>query len=143
MERGRLLRRHLVRTWRGMTSAAAMLAVPLGGWWVGGPRRLLHPDRLACGLAVVLPGIEGRGSLNWGICRALADGGFPGAILLFDWTTGLWPLMLLHLRTERRNRRQAAEVAGLVMSYQETYPERPVYLVGPSVGAAAAGSALG
>jgi pimeloyl-ACP methyl ester carboxylesterase len=125
-----------------MTSAAAMLAVPLGGWWVGGPRRLLHPDRLAHGLAVVLPGIEGRGSLNWGICRGLTDGGFPGAVLLYEWTTGLWPLMLFHLRSERRNRRQAGEVARLVLSYQETYPGRPVYLLGHSGGAAVAVWAL-
>jgi pimeloyl-ACP methyl ester carboxylesterase len=110
----------------------------VGGWWLGSASRLGHPARLANGLAVVLPGIEGRGPVSWGIYRGICDGGFPGAVVLWDWTTGLWPLLLFHLRARRRNRRQADEVARMVLAYQDAYPGRPVYLVGHSGGAAMA-----
>ena len=59
MQRRTWLSRHLARSWRGTLSAVAGLAFPLGGRWLGGPRRLSHPERLAHGLAIVLPGIEG------------------------------------------------------------------------------------
>jgi pimeloyl-ACP methyl ester carboxylesterase len=109
---------------------------------LAGTYRPLRPDRLARGLAIVLPGIEGRGPLNGGILQGLRDGGFPGAILLWDWTTGLWPLLLFHLRGERRNRRKAAALARLILAYQSDYPGKPVYLVGHSGGAAIAAWAL-
>jgi pimeloyl-ACP methyl ester carboxylesterase len=130
------------RVWRGFHSAAAGLAFPLGGWWLGRPRRLFEADRLPHGLAIVLPGIEGWGPLNWGIARGLRDGGFPGAVLVHDWTTGLWPLFVVHLRAEQRTRRRAAEVARLVADYRGQFPGRPVHLIGHSGGAAVATWAL-
>lgn len=87
---------------------------------------------------MVLPGIEGRGALNWGIYQGLLDGGFPGAVVLWDWTTGLWPLLLYHLRAHGRNRNKAAVLARLILDYQKEFPGRPVYLVGHSGGAALA-----
>ena len=96
---------HVGRSWAGTVSASAGLAIPLGGWWFGGAHHEDEPDRLAHGLAIVLPGIEGRGPLNWGIYHGLIDGGFPGAVVLWDWTTGMWPLLVFHLRAGQRNRR--------------------------------------
>src|SRR5580658_939470 len=125
-------RRHwsepVCRAWRGLHSAVAGLAFPLGGWWLGRPGRLLDAGRLTHGLAIVLPGIEGWGPLNWSIARGLTDGGFPGAVLVHDWTTGVWPLFPFHLRAQRRNRRQASAVARIVLDYQRDYPGRPVHL---------------
>ena len=46
--------------------------------------------------------------------------------------------MLFHLRAGRRNRRQADEIAALIVAYQQAYPGRPVYLVGHSGGGALA-----
>jgi pimeloyl-ACP methyl ester carboxylesterase len=134
----RWLRRYAVRSWRGITSAAAGLALPLGGWWLDEAGSLGHPDQLARGLVVVLPGIEGRGVLGWNICQGIKDAGFPGAVFLWDWTTGLWPLLLLHLRAGRWNRRKAAAFAQVIVAYQDNYPGRPIYLVGHSGGAAVA-----
>jgi pimeloyl-ACP methyl ester carboxylesterase len=138
----RRVRQSLQRIWRGTVSAGAGLAVPLGGWWLGRSDRLGQPTKLSNGLAVVLPGIEGCGALNWSIWRGIMDAGFPGAVLLWDWTTGLWPLMLWHLRAIRRNRRQSAALARLILDYRKDHPDRPVYLIGHSGGAAVAAWAL-
>ena len=132
----------LGRAGRGLFSTAAGLAFPLGGWWLGRPSRLLDPARLGHGLAIVLPGIEGWGPLNWSIARGLVDGGFVGAVLVHDWTTGLWPLFAFHLRSERRGRRRAAEVSGLIADYRHRYPGCPIHIIGHSGGAAVAALAL-
>ncbi len=76
--------------------------------------------------------------MNWSILRGILDAGFPGAVTLWDWTTGLWPLLLFHLRAQRRNRRQGATLARFVAAYQNDYPDQPVYLIGHSAGAAVA-----
>jgi pimeloyl-ACP methyl ester carboxylesterase len=132
----------MARFWRGIGSAAAVAALPLGGLWRFGLRALGSPERLDRGLALVLPGIDGQGPINWGIARGLADGGWPGAILVHDWTTGLWPLLAYHLRAGRRNRRKAVALAGVIASYQDEHPGQPVYLVGHSGGGALAVWAL-
>ena len=136
------LRHYVGRTWRGTVSATAGLALPLGGWWLGEVDRLGQPAKLSNGLVVVLPGIEGRGALSWSIFRGINDSGFPGAVVVWDWTTGLWPLLLFHLRAQRRNRCKGAALARLVLDYQNDYPGQPVYLVGHSSGAALAAWAM-
>jgi len=130
------------RTWRGTVSAAAVLALPFGGWWLGEDTRVGQPARLANGLAVVLPGIEGRGASSWSVLRGIEDSGFPGAVILWDWTTGLWPLLLFHLRAQRRNRCKGEALARLILGYQNDYPGKPVYLIGHSGGAAVAAWAM-
>jgi hypothetical protein len=60
---GKRLLAYLARVWRGARSSAAGLSFPLSGSWLGG-RRVRDPTRFAEGLALVLPGVEGRGALN-------------------------------------------------------------------------------
>lgn len=120
----------------------AVAALPVGGLWRFGLAALVSPERQERGLAVVLPGIDGQGPINWGVARGLDDGGWPGAIFVQDWTTGFWPLLAYHLRAGRRNRRRAIELAAVIASYQDEFPGRPVYLVGHSGGGALAVWAL-
>jgi len=94
------------------------------------------------GLAIVLPGIDGCGPLNWSVARGLEDGGFRGGIVIHDWTTGYWGLTAYHLCAYERNRREAAKLAQFVMDYQDAFPGRPVHLVGHSAGGVLAAWAL-
>jgi pimeloyl-ACP methyl ester carboxylesterase len=93
---------------------------------------------MSSGLIVVLPGIEGRSSLSRGIVQGLVDAGSTCAITTYDWTTGVWPFFLYHLRAERRNRRNAQAVGEMIVDYQSKWPGRPVFLVGHSGGGALA-----
>lgn len=96
------------------------------------------PQRLDGGLAIVLPGIEGRSAFNSNVAAELAEA-HPGmAVEVYDWTTGYFPLMLYHLRSEDRNREQARRIAERIMRYQDAHPGRPVYLIGHSGGAGVA-----
>lgn len=129
---------NISRLWRGAQSAGALAAFPLGGWWLYGLERLTTPERMAQGLVIVLPGIDGRSVLSWGVARGLEDGGWPGAVVIHDWTTGFWPLLAYHLCAARRNRACARAIAERIVAYQNEHPGRPVYLVGHSGGGAMA-----
>ena len=48
-------------------------------------RRKFHPDAIATGLTLVLPGIESESIMTYGICDGLVDGGIAGAVKVFDW----------------------------------------------------------
>jgi pimeloyl-ACP methyl ester carboxylesterase len=131
------------RTVRGCTSAARAGVFPLGRWWPGGLSRLSECERLDRGLVIVLPGIEGRSFFAFDIAHGLCEGGTEAAVEIFDWTTGLAPLFLYHLRASGRNQRRAAAVAQRIAAYQDDYPGRPVHLVGHSGGGGIALLALG
>ncbi|HEV3142285.1 MAG TPA: alpha/beta hydrolase [Gemmataceae bacterium] len=132
------LTQNIIRAWRGLHSLAAGLAFPLGGWWLDSGASPSDYCRLDKGLAIVLPGIEGFGPLNCNIAYGLIDGGFPGAVVVHDWTTGIWPLFAYHLRAQKINRRRAEEIARLILNYKREFPGRPVHLLGHSGGAAIA-----
>ncbi|MEZ6056603.1 MAG: hypothetical protein R3C01_07850 [Planctomycetaceae bacterium] len=94
---------------------------------------LADPRRQTAGLALVLPGIEGFSIWNRGIVRGLAEGGFPGAIEIFDWTRGR-----LHWLDNLQNSKRHAEQAGLiverVIGYRTAHPNAPLWLLGHSGG---------
>jgi len=97
----------------------------------------MNPVSIQQGLVIVLPGIEGRSSLNENICAGLKLGGVPWAVELNDWTNRyLSPLY--NLRAEERNHRKAAEIAAHIEQYQAEHPGCPVVLVGHSGGGAIA-----
>lgn len=123
------------REWAALASGSALMALfPLGRFCGGGLVRRSDPARLARGLTLIFPGIEARSFLNINVLLGLLDAGYPGAVEVVDWTTGLSPLMLYHLRRESRNRQVAASLAQRIIHYQTEYPGRPVTLVGHSGG---------
>ena len=127
-----------VRVWRGLLSATEGYLFPLFSWPYRRGQPFSDPCRLSSGLVIVLPGIEGRSSLTHGVALGLDDAGIASAIVTHDWTTGVWPLFIYHLRSETRNRREAMRLAQRVVEYKSRCPDRPVFLVGHSGGAALA-----
>jgi pimeloyl-ACP methyl ester carboxylesterase len=128
--------------WRGLVSLAGVAVAPLGRFVCRGLRHLATPERLERGLVLVLPGIESESTINHGIARGMAEGGVDRAIAVFDWTTGLPGLFLMHLRFARWNRAAARRLVQAICRYQDEYPGRPVHLVGHSGGGAMAVMAL-
>jgi pimeloyl-ACP methyl ester carboxylesterase len=124
---------------RSTWAAIAAIIIPVA--WLG---RLLgitlskyrRPERYEHGLAIVLPGIEAQSFLNHGIVWGLSSGGWRGAIEIDDWTTTVVLLFLYHLRSWKRNLRQAQRIADRIVAYQTRYPGRPVHLIGHSGGGA-------
>ncbi len=95
---------------------------------------LRQPARWTKGYTIILPGIEGRSNLNESIAFGLNKGGVPGAIEIYDWTVGGTFTWILNLRWSEHNRKQASRIAGKIITYQDTYPGRPVCLIGHSGG---------
>jgi hypothetical protein len=101
------------------------------------PKSYITMDRLQRGLAIVLPGIEGRRSgLADHIAAGLNTGGVNWAIEIYDWTSE-WGL-LYNQRAEKHNRREADKLALRIRRYQVAHPNRPIVLVGQSGGGALA-----
>jgi pimeloyl-ACP methyl ester carboxylesterase len=127
---------------RGIGSTVQVPALILGRLASPDLCALRTADRLDKGLVIVLPGIEGRSTLNTSVALGVSEGGWPGAVVIHDWTTGISLLYLYHLCSFERNRRQAAHIADTIVAYQEHYPGRPVYLIGHSGGGGVAVMAL-
>lgn len=123
-----------LRLWRGVFCWLTFAITPLGWFCYGRLVRRLEPERLERGLVLVLTGIEGRSFLNVGLLAGLIDGGIRSAVEIVDWTTGSRLLFLLHLRGLSRNNRVAKELAARIITYQDRFPGRPVWLVGHSGG---------
>jgi len=116
---------------------ASVLVIFLGGC-AAPPQPYVSESRLARGLVIVLPGIEGRSLFNEEICRGLNVGGVDCAIELHDWTSGVPLGFIWNLWSTQNNHRQAANIAERIARYQLNHPRRPVVLVGQSGGCAIA-----
>jgi len=125
----------LNRWWRGISSTAGMFAFPLGHWWCRNVDGLKSADRLERGLVLVLPGIQAKSPVEYGVARGLNDAGIDMGIEIYDWTTGSYLLFTKHLCGIKRNRFEAEKLAARIIAYQDQYPGRPVYLIGHSGGA--------
>jgi len=117
-----------------------VLAVPiLGGC---GPAKNITPARLDRGYTIILPGIEGSSFLNASVAKGLVDGGWPGAVEVYDWTAGSVLLFPVTLRALERNKHEGRRIAEKICKYQSKYPDRPVHLIGHSGGGGVAVLAL-
>jgi hypothetical protein len=124
--------RAIRQCWQGLVGVVGVISLPL----VRGctPTKYLTPQRFDYGYALILPGIEGTSHLNANIAKGLVDGGWPGAIEVYDWTAGSVLLFLMTLLAVNRNKREACKIAARITEYQARYPDRPVHIIGHSGG---------
>ena len=119
-----------MRVAAGTLLAAAMA---FGGCKATG--QYITTERLERGLVIILPGIEQAGPLAQGVRDGLAGGGMDLALNVHHWGRPI-PLAgpLLNQMDVVGNRLAGLRVARLIADYQDSYPGRPVYLVGHSGG---------
>jgi pimeloyl-ACP methyl ester carboxylesterase len=128
------------RCWQDLLGIAGVLVVPLLGGCA--PAKQLTPARLDRGYTIILPGIEGTSFLNTSVAKGLVDGGWPGAVEVYDWTAGSVLLFPVNLRALERNKEKARRIAEKITRYQIKYPGRPVHIIGHSGGGGVAVLAL-
>ncbi len=121
------------RIWQDMVSIGCVLVLPMV-CGCGSAVKNVTTSRLDRGYTVILPGIEGASFLNRNIAKGLIDGGWPGAVEVYDWTAGSVFLFPVNLRALERNRDQAAKIADKIVQYQAKHPGRPVHVIGHSGG---------
>jgi len=92
-------------------------------------------DRLANGLVIILPGIEGESALNHDIRRGLVAAGVDRALPIYNWGRPIPGVgMILNQMDFIGNRLAGVSIAKMIEEYQENHPGRPVFLVGHSGG---------
>ncbi|MFB3891815.1 MAG: hypothetical protein ACE15C_07305 [Phycisphaerae bacterium] len=97
--------------------------------------KYVNRERMAKGLVIILPGIEGESAANRNIRKGLDEAGVPYALAIYRWGFPVPGLGLLVNQTDTAgNRRAAAELAKAIVKYQERRPDAPVFLVGHSAG---------
>ncbi len=95
---------------------------------------MVRAAELEQGLTLVLPGIEAAGPFADAMVNGLA-GAVPGAVQIFYWGIPFPEGYLPNLMWLRRNRAKAAELAQVILRYQDRYPGRPVHILANSGGA--------
>jgi pimeloyl-ACP methyl ester carboxylesterase len=118
----------------GARSAFSLGLAPFGERGVRFSCDLDSPQRKQNGLVVILPGIEGRSSVNDSIALGVVASGLPHAVMIIDWRKSR-PWNPFYLTMERHNRSQAREVARVLVGYLNSFPGRSVHLIGHSAGA--------
>jgi pimeloyl-ACP methyl ester carboxylesterase len=95
----------------------------------------MAPNQQESGMAVILPGIEGKSFLNERLRDGLTKAGTPYALPIWQWGSRI-PIMKLAMNEMdvQGNRVTGMELAIWIARYQDQYPGRPVYLVGHSGG---------
>lgn len=118
----------------GAKSVARLLLAPFGSAVAQYHRQLMDQKRLANGLVVLLPGIDGCTTVSDSIARGLDLPHSPMAVEVHDWRsfTGWNPR---HLSTYRQNRRRASQIAHRIIEYRSEFQGCPVHVVGHSAGA--------
>lgn len=128
------------RFWRSVLVAFGATATLLSAGCA--PAKKITAGRLSQGYTIILPGIEGTSMLNASVADGLVDGGWPGAIEVYDWTAGSVLLFPVNLRNLDRNKQEAKIIADKISKYMDSYPHRPVHIIGHSGGGGVAVLAL-
>ena len=101
----------------------------------GSNKDFVTEDRLAQGLVIILPGIEGESPFNHDIRAGLLDADVPGAMMIYHWGRPI-PVAgpLLNQMDVLGNRIEGRKIAQIIVDYQDSHPGKPVHLVGHSGG---------
>jgi len=119
---------------------AVLIAIGLAGVFAGAAgcannTAFATEERLAKGLVVILPGIEGVSPLNENIRRGLDSAGCDRALFIHAWGAPLPGVgMMINQMDALGNRLRANGVVRLITDYQDRYPGRPVHVIGHSGG---------
>ena len=117
-----------------MVLITGMLAA-LGCNGLGSNPHYLTDVRKENGLVIILPGIEGESEFNHNIRRGLASAGCYRALPIYNWGAPIPGIgMLVNQTNFIGNRIAGANIAKMIEKYQDTYPGRPVFVVGHSGG---------
>jgi len=88
------------------------------------------------GLVIILPGIQGNGSINEDIRQALIGSGVQCAVEIRQWGFLIPGAKLLVNQVNVPGNRQAGrKIAEQLAAYQTGHPDRPMYVIGHSGGA--------
>jgi pimeloyl-ACP methyl ester carboxylesterase len=100
-----------------------------------GNARYLTEDRLKNGLVIILPGIEGQSEYNREIRRGLIMADVDRALPIYSWGRPV-PVagMLLNQLDIIGNRLAGADIAKVIVRYQDSHPNKPVHIIGHSGG---------
>ena len=98
-------------------------------------KELVTPERLEHGLVLILPGIEGEGTLSYNIRKGLLKAGVSAALPIYRWGRPV-PLAgpILNQMDVIGNRLVAKRIAQYIVDYQDSHPFAPVYIIGHSGG---------
>ena len=101
----------------------------------GTNKEYVTPHRLERGLVIILPGIEGEGGYTYDVRRGLLRSAVDMAMPIHSWGRPI-PLAgpLLNQMDVIGNRIAAKRIAQMVTNYQDSHPDRPVYIIGHSGG---------
>ena len=122
-------------TWYRILIGSLLVAGLAGACGCGADSQYSTPRRLDRGMVVILPGIEGRSSLNSDIRRGLVMAGVSKALPIYSWGAPVPGVGLLINQTNVVGNRMAAEnIAEYITNYQDERSGRPVYVVGHSGG---------
>jgi len=118
-----------------VVGAAVTASAMAAGGCSGANTDYVTSARLDRGLVILLPGIEGEGVLSHNVRGGLLRAGVDMALPIYQWGRPV-PLagLVLNQTDVAGNRLAARRVARMIVTYQDTHPNRPVYLVGHSGG---------
>ncbi len=123
----------MIRVILGLSMAAVLLLAGCNG----GSSQALYttPNRLANGLVVILPGIEGESSFNHDIRRGLNTAAGQYALPIYHWGRPIPGAGLFLNQVDfLGNRLAGVRIAKMIQQYQVEHPGQPVYIVGHSGG---------
>ncbi|MBS3821093.1 MAG: hypothetical protein GVY16_04340 [Planctomycetes bacterium] len=115
--------------------ALAGVVAALGGCGPDSNRQYMMDIRKEQGLVIILPGIEGESAANHNIRRGLASAGCPRAMPIYNWGAPVPGLgLVINQVSVAGNPIAGRNIAKMIENYQDTYPGRPVHVIGHSGG---------